>query len=233
MRPAVLGLFSLAYLWFLALLGLIDRHLQGRARSPLAALAIAGAIALGAVLAWGGPLTAPALGVVDRHVVPLLVVGGIVIVTGMLVGCSGRVRPATVLLALALSIVLACTWLPKTGLPATRPDGIERLRVCLVTDPRWGTPGWTGLLTDALPNVILYLPLGIAAWALLRRRGWVAVVLGAVLSFGSEVHQALFTDRVCKVNDIAMNTVGVVVGLLVFRALERWSRRGRAVDSTR
>lgn len=221
MTAALLALAGATSVLFLAAL---DRHLRGRARGPIVTVGLLGVAGAAGVFAQGRRLAESTLAPVAGNgtTVAALVV---VVATGAGWWATGRRRPAGLLVVVALAVVGATTWLPKSGWPAWRPDGVERLRVCLVTDPRWGTAGWTGLLTDALPNAALYLPLGIALGAALTRHRWTAVVLGAALSLGSEVHQALFTDRVCKVNDTLTNVLGTAAGVALLWSVRRWTQR--------
>ncbi|MEI2765144.1 MAG: VanZ family protein [Dermatophilaceae bacterium] len=220
MAAALLALAGATSVVFLAAL---DRHLQGRARGPIVAVGLLGVAAAVGVFAQGRRLADSTLAPVSGNGAAVAVLVAVV-ATGAAWWTTRR-APAGLLVVIALAIVGTTTWLPTSGWPARRPDGVERLRVCLVTDPRWGTPGWTGLLTDALPNAALYLPLGIALGAALTRHRWTAVVLGAALSLGSEVHQALFTDRVCKVNDTLTNVLGTAAGVALLWSARRWTQR--------
>ncbi len=212
---------------------LLDRHLGGRVRALLCAVGVLGALATTWLLWPSGRLATRILDPVEGNPRALLVLGALALLATVGLGAlAAAVRrhptPAAELVLLAVAMVVAATWLPKSGWPAWRADGLDRLNTCLVTDPRWGTPGLRGLLTDALPNVALYLPLGMALAAALARHRWSAVLLAAGLSFGSEALQALATDRVCKVNDIVTNVLGTLLGILLFAALDRYARGRQA-----
>ncbi len=215
---------------------LLDRHLGGRARALLCTVGVLGALATTGLLWPSGRLATRILDPVEGNPRVLLVLGALALVATVGLGALAaalrrRPTPAAELVLLAVAIVVAATWLPKSGWPAWRADGLERLRTCLVTDPRWGAAGLGGLLTDALPNIALYLPLGVGLAAALSRHRWSAALLGAGLSFGSEALQALATDRVCKVNDIVTNVLGTLVGVLLFAALARYAHRHRGTPA--
>jgi glycopeptide antibiotics resistance protein len=77
-------------------------------------------------------------------------------------------------------------------------------------------------LTDALSNLLLFVPIGVFAASVLGRRrrlrDSVAVIaLGAALSLALELGQLLVPWRIPSVLDIAFETAGMVVGVFVRR----------------
>lgn len=71
------------------------------------------------------------------------------------------------------------------------------------------------LTTEQLPNVALFVPLGIGIAAAARRRtGW-WMGLAVVGSLGVESYQAVFTGRTCSTVDVATNVLGVLLGWVV------------------
>lgn len=82
------------------------------------------------------------------------------------------------------------------------------------------------VLIDWVGNVLFFIPLG-AALALIRWpgraaagwrwAGWV-VLTGALISTGIELGQLLVPGRATDVDDVILNTIGVVVGLAATRA---------------
>lgn len=89
----------------------------------------------------------------------------------------------------------------------------------------WLTPvakGWIGWVLNAL----LFMPLGcaLAWWALtknwrLRARGIAAFLTGCLLSYSMEFLQLYLPSRNSSWDDVAMNTLGCLVGWLVFEWL--------------
>lgn len=77
-------------------------------------------------------------------------------------------------------------------------------------------------LTDALSNLLLFVPIGVFAAAVIGRSGptrnsvWV-IALGAALSIVLELGQLLVPWRIPSVFDITFGTAGMVVGVIVRR----------------
>jgi len=65
-------------------------------------------------------------------------------------------------------------------------------------------------------NVLMFIPFGIFFVLLLgRRRWWVAVLMGMVLTVGIEFAQQFIPHRVSDVRDLVSNTIGTVIGTLL------------------
>lgn len=83
---------------------------------------------------------------------------------------------------------------------------------------------YTGSPTLALynlaGNVVMFMPLGFLVPLLWRPFGafWRTLVLGGSLSVGIEAAQ-LFTSRSTDVNDVMLNTLGAVLGWLLWRLM--------------
>lgn len=105
-----------------------------------------------------------------------------------------------------------------------------------------GIPGWINYsLVEAAANVLLFVPVGFAAaLALPSRRWWHISALGMLASACMELGQLLFLPhRFASLLDVATNTAGTVVGVVLARVLreriKRQAQRGcrpePAVDS--
>ena len=77
---------------------------------------------------------------------------------------------------------------------------------------------------SVIPNLALYLPLGIAL-ALAMRRRIVAVAIIVATTGLTETYQALFTDRTCSRSDVLTNSIGGLVGAAAIVGVERLARR--------
>lgn len=83
--------------------------------------------------------------------------------------------------------------------------------------------------SDLIINICLYVPFGMSAFALFRRRhatvfAWVApVLLGAALSASIEMIQLFEPTRHCSAVDLLANTVGSVIGVLAGWVFEELS----------
>lgn len=65
-------------------------------------------------------------------------------------------------------------------------------------------------------NVAMFVPVGLFFVLLLgRRRWWLAIVLGVVLTCAIEFVQMFLPDRVSDPRDILANSVGALVGVVV------------------
>jgi VanZ family protein len=68
---------------------------------------------------------------------------------------------------------------------------------------------------DTITNVLLYMPLGFAAFLAFGRRWWAALLLGVALSAAVEMLQIYDATRYCSLADLAFNSVGTALGILV------------------
>jgi hypothetical protein len=117
-------------------------------------------------------------------------------------------------LAAVIALILAVT-LPPSG-EGARTAAITSCLVC-------GTRG----MADAILNVVLFVPFGIAAAATLRS-GPRAVAGGALFSALIEIAQLGISGRDPSLGDLLFNTLGALGGVMVFQAAPRWIRPGRA-----
>jgi hypothetical protein len=74
-------------------------------------------------------------------------------------------------------------------------------------------------------NIALFVPFGVLAALLLRRRPWIAVLAGCALSCCIELGQLLFLpDRTASVFDVLANTTGTLLGVLAVGLARRVRR---------
>lgn len=111
------------------------------------------------------------------------------------------------LLALSLLAILIATLTPSG-------DELDPLVLCVVC----GAQGWS----DALVNIILFLPLGAALALLARRGGWI-VLGGCLLSCAVESAQLLLIPgRDPSIGDVLFNTLGTAAGVALVRTAPSW-----------
>ena len=120
------------------------------------------------------------------------------------------VRGLAVLLLLAALALIAGATLTPTAVSHTA----GHTWWCLACDPKW--------LADAISNVALFIPLGVAL-ALLGVRVSRAVLIGSLLSLAIEMSQAagIPGGRTAELSDLLTNTTGAFAGAWVV-AEHRW-----------
>lgn len=217
----------LAILIGVSFVALLSVQLRDRLRwSPWVVGLVLGAVVVTGVVLAGTRSTAPLLWAVrdgGLAMVALLAAGGLALAALLRVSRLGWL-PA-LLLAESVTLIAMVSWVPREGAPDLASPDPGRLYACLTTARTWGTYGRYGMLYDALPNLVLYIPLGMALAATLRSRRWVALLVGLALTVGTEAYQALLTDRECTGNDVLTNLAGTTVGVGIVLALEALAGR--------
>jgi glycopeptide antibiotics resistance protein len=104
-------------------------------------------------------------------------------------------------------------------LPSPVDGGVEPLvRRVLAWLQGLGAPAWVDYdFAQAVANVVFFVPVGfLAALLLPRKLWWLAIPIGAVLSFAIEFGQLLFLPhRFASWGDVAANTIGAVLGAVI------------------
>lgn len=119
-----------------------------------------------------------------------------------------------VLTLVTLAYLALVGWLTLTPL-----DGAQRGILWDVLDVLDRIPGldwvtFAGLEFTA--NILMFVPFGVFFVLLLgRRRWWLAVILGFVLTAGIEFAQQFIPSRVSDPRDLLSNSVGTVLGTLL------------------
>jgi glycopeptide antibiotics resistance protein len=92
--------------------------------------------------------------------------------------------------------------------------------------PRVGPEFYAGVL-----NVLVFVPIGWAGVALLRRRALTVTLTILALSATVELVQALpMLERQPSTVDVACNSLGGMIGAFLGSATQKWRRRTRASD---
>ncbi|MCU1573169.1 MAG: hypothetical protein JWO93_1251 [Micrococcaceae bacterium] len=92
------------------------------------------------------------------------------------------------------------------------------LRGVLADWHQQGVPGWVDYaFVEAASNVVLFLPFGVlVGLALPRRLWWLTVPLGFAVASAIEAGQLMFLPRrVASVQDVTVNTLGALLGVLL------------------
>ncbi len=94
-------------------------------------------------------------------------------------------------------------------------------------------------LADIGVNILLFFPLGLAVFLVLRRIFHdsirtilvIALLLGMTFSIGIETFQALVPNRIPSVSDVIANTGGVVFGAYILYFWQEIKQRGKKLTS--
>ena len=84
--------------------------------------------------------------------------------------------------------------------------------------------GKTYLIWEIFWNVVLFIPIGLMVSVLLKRP-WLAVLIGVLMSAAIEVTQLLTHRGLFEFDDILYNSVGAVIGFLLYLLLKRIGQR--------
>lgn len=133
--------------------------------------------------------------------------------SGVVGGALGVRRPVAVALILSLGAILAATLTPQweaLAFGARGPASCDFSRI--------GLTSWEELRTegDALGNILMFVPFGVAISLLPGSRRKAAIVGVAIaLPFAIETIQLLLPvlDRACESADVVNNLTGLVIGL--------------------
>lgn len=77
------------------------------------------------------------------------------------------------------------------------------------------------LLPENIMNVAVFVPVGLFAGMVFRRMTWKKImIVGLCLSLGIELLQFVFRKGFAEVDDVMHNTVGCVLGYILFKGLQ-------------
>lgn len=80
------------------------------------------------------------------------------------------------------------------------------------------------LLWENFWNVMLFIPIRCMVAGILKKHPWMGIIIGAVLSAVIEGYQLLAHRGLFEFDDIFHNTVGAVIGTVLYLILRRVSR---------
>lgn len=75
-------------------------------------------------------------------------------------------------------------------------------------------------LINIVGNIVLFIPIGILIPILWKIKDRYVILIGFLISLSIEITQ-LFLDRVTDVDDLILNTLGVIIGLLVYKCVKK------------
>lgn len=77
---------------------------------------------------------------------------------------------------------------------------------------------YNGWQINVFGNIALFIPVGIVWPVCFKELGsiWKTICAGAGLSFLIEISQLLFYERCSDIDDLLLNTIGVIIGAFVF-----------------
>jgi hypothetical protein len=131
-------------------------------------------------------------------------------------------RTAAVLLFAYAGLVLWATLgsVPRAGFGNQSPNGVLDWRLWL--EPSTWT---TGLETELMLNVIMFVPLGVLlAFALRGVSFIVPVMIAAGFSLIIELAQIPMSDRISDPRDLVANTAGALIGVIAARTIDAMVR---------
>lgn len=222
---------AIVFAWLLS--WLVARVVTESTRSHEWGILLALAIPLTVAGAAAGPRRAYAFQTALRHLSPagVVVAGALTAAVWFLLWRVTRSGAKAALGAVAVGLVLAASTLARDV--QLRGDAATRVVNCL-TDPSNLVPGGgDGLWYGVIPNVALYVPLGIAVaavWARAPRPALRAAGVGAALSGAIELYQATLTTRVCSPGDTVTNALGAILGAAALTMVIRRLAPARAAD---
>ena len=130
----------------------------------------------------------------------------------------------------ALAYAALVLWV-TVGPAPWRTSGNQLEGGILNPDAWTATVTWTtGYLSEMTFNVVMFLPVGVLAALLIRRRRWpLALLAGVAFTSVIELVQVPEPDRVSDPRDLVMNTAGTMLGVLIVLAARMVRRAGAVV----
>ncbi|GAA1759285.1 VanZ family protein [Agromyces humatus] len=138
-------------------------------------------------------------------------------------------RPLGLVAAAYAAVVLWVTVGPAPWRTAT-----HQIEAGILNPGAWTSPiTWTtGYLSEMVFNIAIFVPVGVLAALLIRRRRWpLALLAGLAFTTIIELSQLLAPDRVSDPRDLVMNTAGSVVGVFLVLVARMVHRAGAVAAS--
>lgn len=100
-------------------------------------------------------------------------------------------------------------------------ERVPRKRMRYELELFWSYRRGGQLLWENFWNVVLFVPIGMFSSVLAKKKVWLAGVFGFLLSVGIEVTQLITHRGLFEFDDIFHNTVGAVLGMILFVLVRR------------
>lgn len=113
--------------------------------------------------------------------------------------------------------------------PAPWRTSGNQLEGGILNPDAWTAPvTWTtGYLSEMAFNVVIFMPVGVLAALLIRRRRWpLALLAGFAFTAVIELVQVPEPDRISDPRDLVMNSAGTMLGVLIVLAARMVRRAG-------
>ena len=99
-------------------------------------------------------------------------------------------------------------------------------------DPFWHYKAFSQgkwlLLPEAVMNVLMFIPIGLAQCStFMRMQWWKTVVIGMALSVGIELLQLVFKRGCADIDDVIHNTLGYLMGCCLYLVVPHYRIRGK------
>lgn len=131
----------------------------------------------------------------------------------------GKVKASTAfiipILLFFLSFVLTITIIERV------PRRTVRYNLELFWTIKRIVAGKTNLIWEIFLNVVLFVPMGLMVSVLIPHRAWAAILICTITSMVIEVIQLLTHRGLFELDDILYNSVGAVIGFLLYLLLKR------------
>ena len=76
------------------------------------------------------------------------------------------------------------------------------------------------LIREHILNVAMFIPIGVLLWFCFeRKRWWIPILFGCAISMSIEIMQLIGKRGFAEYDDVMHNTLGCVIGYLVFAAI--------------
>lgn len=122
-----------------------------------------------------------------------------------------RILPSCILFIIYIEVLMQTAFF-------SRESG-SRKGIDLTLFETWGNTAIAHAFV--IENIIMFIPFGILSPMIFKRmkKSWFCVLIGCIFSCGIEISQLITGRGYCQLDDVVTNTVGTLVGWLIWRGL--------------